>query len=257
MEKRIGHRTLSKLAVAAAIGLGSFAASQAANASLVIDIRATGVNGSALPAGSTAKDVVANPGDVVTLQFVARVAGADALNTNDGFQAVHGTIKSGTGGLLGNLGGSFVTAPFNQSGSQNGSAVDADSDGDLDIGPTQNGGTAAAYWIPRSAALDTGGTPVAGSDPAAKEWLVGGGTFTVGAAATPGQETFIDFLNRRNPTGTVGVSFGTWNEDGVGKNPATGTISDSPVRVSTPVPEPTSLALAGIAGLGLLARRRK
>jgi len=252
MEKRIGHRTLSKLAVAAAIGLGSFAASQAADASLVIDIRATAINGAALPASSTPKDVIANPGDVVTLQFIARVAGADAVNTNDGFGAVHGAIKSSTGGLLGNLGGSFVTAPFNGSGSQNGSAVDADSDGDLDIGTTPVGGTAATFWIPRSPVIDTGGTPVAGSDPAAKEWVVGGATFTV--TGNTG-ETFIDFLNRKNPNNTANVAYGTWNEDTVGKNPVSGTISDSALRVS--VPEPTGLALAGIAGLGLLARRRK
>jgi hypothetical protein len=53
------------------------------------------------------------------------------------------------------------------------------------------------------------------------------------------------------------VAYGTWNEDGVGKNPATGVISDSPVRISaSAVPEPTGLALAGLASLGLLARRR-
>jgi len=255
MEKRIGQRTLSKLAIAAAVGLASFGLSKAADASLVIDIRATGLNGSALPAGSTAKDVVAAPGDVVTLQFIARVTGADTVNTNDGFQAVHGAIKSSAGGLLGNLGGSFVAAPFNGSGAQNGSAIDADADGDLDIGTTPIGGTAATFWIPRSPAIDTGGTPVAGSDPAAKEWVAGGATFTVAAGGQG--ETFIDFLNRKNPNNTANVAYGTWNEDGVGKNAVSGVISDSPVRISAgAVPEPTGLALAGLASLGLLARRR-
>jgi hypothetical protein len=255
MEKRIGQRTLSKLAIAAAVGLASFGLSKAADASLVIDIRATGLNGSALPAGSTAKDVVAAPGDVVTLQFIARVTGANST-LDDGFQAVHGAIKSSTGGLLGNLGGSFITAPFNGTSSQNGSAVDADADGDLDIGTTPNGGTAATFWIPRSNALETtSGTPVAGADPAAREWIAGGATFTVAAGAQG--ETFIDFLNRKNPNGTANVAYGTWNEDGLGKNAATGVISDSPVRISAgAVPEPTGLALAGLASLGLLARRR-
>src|SRR5687767_11564267 len=67
MEKRIGHRTMGKLATAAAVGLAGIGAAQQADASLIIDVRATAVNGQPLSAGSTPKDVIAAPGDTVTL----------------------------------------------------------------------------------------------------------------------------------------------------------------------------------------------
>ena len=260
MEKRIGHRTMGKLAAAAAVGLAGFSASQA-EATMIIDIRATAIDG--VPTAD-AKNVTVLAGDVVTLQVFARVQGTNALN-DEAFKLMIGSFRSSTGGLLGDLGDNRVEPPFNGYASngttpihQNGSQMDVDSDGDLDIGPLAN---APSTFNNRAFSANaevniTNGTVVPGADPAAEDFLIGSMTFTAGAGTTDGQSTFIDFVRRVNPTGTNAIGNSGWTEDGVGRNGC------SPFQVSgvnvigTAVPEPTGLALAGLASLGLLARRR-
>ena len=238
---------MGKLAVAAAVGLASFSAMQAANASLVIDIRATTLNG--VPV-SDPNVVTAGAGDVIGIQIIGRATGTNALN-DEAFQGVHGSLQS-IGNILGDLGNSFVTDPFTGNGSQGGSAFDFDADGDLDIGSTPTTAAGTNFWIARSAASTTAGAPVAGADPASETFVLGGATFTLKAGATG--ESFIDFLVRKAPTGANNLAYGTWTEDNGGKNAVTGVITSDGLTVR--VPEPTGLALAGLATLGLLARRR-
>jgi len=257
MEKRIGYRSVGKLfAAAAACGLVGVAASQA-DASLVIDIRATAVNGLPLNAESTAKSVIVLPGDVVTFGVFAQATGQNGTN-DEQMQGVTGVFQSSSGGLLGDL-VSHTTAGFSALGSQQGSQVDIDSDGDLDIGigpntPTTNSNT---VFQARSAALDPNGAPLS---PNSEEWEIGSLTFAVKAGSEG--ESNINFFVRRNPNGTNNLSYGTWQEDGTtappgNKNPTNSTVTGSGAVVSVgAVPEPTGLALAGIAGFGLLARRR-
>jgi len=243
-------------AAAAACGLAGVAASQA-DASLVIDIRATAVNG--VPVSGDAKNVVAAPGQTVTFGVFAQVSGTNGVN-DEGFQGVSGVFRTSTGGLLGDLvshtAGDAATG-FSALGSQQGSQVDVDTDGDLDIGigpntPTTNSNT---VFQARSGAMNTNGTVLNANT---REWQIGTLDFQVKPDAT-GSST-IDFLVRKNPNGTNNLQYGTWAEDTStnppgNKNPTLGTVTSSPALVS--VPEPTGLALAGIAGLGLLARRRK
>jgi hypothetical protein len=260
MEKRIGHRTMGKLAAAAAVGLVGFGSSQTADASLVIDIRATAVNSQPItvPGNGDAPEtvVVGGAGDVVSFNIIARVTGTNDLD-DEAFKTMNGVFRSSTGGLLGDLSTQFAS-PFNSTGAQNGSQIDIDSDGDFDIGAAPNGGQAnmffAAFFGGTSAFQD--GTVVQQS-PSSEEFLIGTGTWT---ARNGEGETFLDFIRRRNPGNPGGnnVIYANWNEDGT-----SGTASvrngASPYSVdglNIVVPEPSGIALAGLASLGLLGRRR-
>jgi len=243
--RRAFRRFTSSLAIAA--GAVAFAGSTApADAGLMIDLRPTSVNGAVLPRGT--HDVTVAPGDVVTVQVVAVVSGANNVN-DEGFQSIHGAIRSSTGGLLLDMTGSFVTAPFNGNGAQNGSSVDSDADGDLDIGgPVIGPGN--TFFIPRANTVETNGTPIAGANPAAEEFVLGGFTFTV--TGTSG-ELFITFIRRANPNGSDNIAYSGWVEDGVPHNG----LSPYTVRPIVVGPEPGSATLlAAAASVGLLARRR-
>ena len=247
--------TLAAAAVAA-VGLAGFGAGQA-DAGLIIDLRAVAINGVPIP---DQKHVSPNgPGDVVSIQIFARVYGSDAVN-DEGLQSISGSIYS-NGELLGNLINAATVAPFNALGSQNGSQQDIDSDGDLDIGSIPNGArpaTNSLYFLPRSASVQDGsngtlnGTPIPGTNPAAEEWLVG----TVNFIVTGGNGmTWIDFVRRRLPNGENDIATSVWFEEGALRN-GTSPYDTNPVLIGA-IPEPSGLALTGLAALGLLARRKR
>jgi hypothetical protein len=249
MEKRIGYRSMGKLAAAAAVALAGFSVSQA-DASVIIDVRATAVNG--VPTVDQ-KAVTAAPGDVVTFQLFATVTGTNGVD-DEGIQAINGSIRSSTGGLLGNTSSTLI-APFNQSGSSAGATIDVDSDGDLDVsGPNQ--ALAGSFYNPRSAAMTTDGTRSGESE----TFLLSGGTFTVtGSEGT----TVLDYLQHRTSTGANNFAWGTFLVDGNGGGTSPRNAANTPITTSggvtitaSAVPEPTGLALAGLGSLGLLARRR-
>jgi hypothetical protein len=261
MNERLGHSATGKLATAVAAAVGCVGlATERADAGLMIDLRAMTVNGQPLPAGSAADRVEVAPGDVVGINIVAVVSGMNALNDEAG-NDIHGVFRSTTGGLIGDLGNSAVVAPYNASGSQNGLTIDIDSDGDLDVGPIPNGGATGMYWVARSAESQFNGTPIPGANPAAEEFLFGTMTFTAGASVTTGQETFLDFIRRRNPgnPGTNGSNFASWLEDGTGTASVRNGLSPYSVDglAIVGVPEPSGVALAALTSLRLLARRRR
>jgi len=253
MEKRISNRTMGKLVAAAAVGLAGFGAAQHADASLIVDVRATALNGNPLTAGNTAKSVTVATGDVVTLKLFAQISGTNGVN-DEGIQSAQGNMVS-SGALLGTMTSLGATGPnFNQSGTQNGSQQDLDGDTDLDIGaPLGSTATAATgYFAARNASGSVGGTTDLSAQ--SEEVEIGTMTFTVGSGGT---ETFVNFVRRASATNGNQTTAGTWFEDGVSKNAASSSFtSGSPVQVTTGIPEPTGLALAGLASLGLLGRRR-
>jgi hypothetical protein len=253
------RRCRCRRAVSATLGCLAFAAAAAvapatAAADIVIDLRAATVNG--LPVADPNTIAITKVGDVANIDVYARVSGTNTLN-DETFKLIHGVFRSSTGGLLGDL-QSFNVAPFIGSAAQGGSQVDADSDGDLDIGQQPNGGAASTFFVAFSANDEPDGIPLLTS-PAAEEFLIG--TLTWTATSNEG-ETFIDFIRRRNPgnPGGNGPGFMTYNQD-----PATDPLNS--LRTGTApystdglriigVPEPGSLALAPFAALRLLARRR-
>jgi len=292
MDKRFSQRKSGKIlaAAAASVGLAGFA-TQKANASLVIDIRAIGITAGGGTINSGGKGVTAVPGSgaTVTMGIYARVSGTNATQNigdldgngdandttnDDSLNIVTGSFNS-TGALLGNLssnatgqGVSYNTrqAPFNGPGSVNGIASDWDSDGDLDIGAAGTDPTnmfVARAGATTFAALQNGNT---------KSYLSGGvfnlntdetiidpttselriGTLRFVVTGASGSSN-VNFVQR--PTTDAGSAL--WFEDGVatGKSPGTGAyLVGAPVNVA--VPEPATLGLLGIASLGLLARRR-
>ena len=254
MEKRIGNRKVGVLAAAAAAGLAGLGTAQQSDASMIVDIRATHVNGLAIAGGPSKEVAVAGPGDTVTLALFARVSGTNGSNTDEFITSAQGNIVS-SGNLLGNLSGSVV-APFNNTGHQNGSNVDLDGDTDLDIGaPLGSTGTAAlGYFGARGGASPTPTPANIPVDANTGEVQIGQFTFTAGGS---GAETFVNFVRRSTATGGNQSTAGVWFEDGTqnAKNPLNAQMgSGTPVHIV--VPEPTGLALAGVAGLGLLRRRR-
>jgi len=241
MEKRFAHRKTGKVlaAAAAAAGLVGFAASKA-DASMVIDVRATSVNGSS--AGVDTKLANANVGDVVTFGVFAQISGTNGVN-DETITNTQGSFSS-VGGLLGNM-TNTATATLSASGYSNGTVQDFDSDGDLDVGSTAT--VSAGKFIGRAAPPAPGTTNL---NPNTSEIQVATLTFTVTGGSGTAQINFI-------PRG--GSATQVWNEDAVGtvKNNSNGGVFSvgSPVTVGS-VPEPTTIGLLGLASVGLLARRR-
>ena len=248
MEKRLSKRSVGKLVAAAAVGLAGFGASQA-DASLIVDVRATAINGVPLPA-AVRDTLTVSPGDTITLKSFAVMSGTNALN-DESLQRLDGSFVS-SGGLLGNLGNHVLTEPFTAAGSaSNGTTMDIDGDGDIDLGQP-NGGVSTAYVIYRAGAQTSGQALDAGSE----EMELGTFTFEVAQGATG--ETLIQHLRRRTGTGGDSTLYATFVQDGAPYNggTSTGAALIGSDGLTLVVPEPTGLALAGLATLGLLSRRR-
>jgi hypothetical protein len=288
MDKRFSQRKSGKVLAAAAASVGLAGLASQANAGLVIDVRA--INAANNTGGSvSAKSVQAIVGATITMGVYARISGTNAsqvigdfdgeaddpdTSNDDGLNIVTGSFQS-VGLLHGNMGNvagpnnlySPRQAPFNASGSTNGAFADWDSDGDLDLGG--NGTDPTPMWVDRSsattfAALLDGtqkgffSSPAVGNntedtiiDPTTSELRIGTIRFIV---TDGGPQALVNFVPR--PTTDAGAAL--WFEDGAatGKTPGTAPYSiGAPVQV-VPVPEPATIGMLGIAGLGLLARRR-
>jgi MYXO-CTERM domain-containing protein len=209
--------------------------SAAASAALVIDVRATAVNGGTLVGPKEVVGVA--PGSTVTMSVFALTTGNDGSTANDGILSFAGSFLTSGGTTFGNL--VATRAPtMTGTGGSNGLVTDLDGDGDLDVG-SNNSASATLFFSARSSVAPD---PVFGP-----EVLVGTVTMAVTAGGlTP---TLANFRPRL--AGTAG----SWFEDGT-QITSSAFTAGAPVAVNG-VPEPTALGLAGLAGLGALARRRR
>lgn len=283
------RRQVSIVASSAALVAGLVVASPAAAQQQPVgtyDLRVRQVTGGGTVSGG--KSVAnATAGSLVTLDLFFVVANGNANQGDDGVSNLQGSVRSLAGGLLGNVGGTaqgqssspntFLAAPFQGPGSQNGFTFDVDGDGDLDLGRDTEFGTPVAdtAFTPQNqylTASSTGnlGAPIFGSGGAGNaEFLIATIPFTVSGADGSTSLQFIPHNagsgttgSRRNQRFTVdGVNY-LVNGAGVGiagptSTPVSGAIAQGAPVTITAVPEPGTLGVLALAGTGLLARRRR
>ncbi len=254
--------------------LGVLAISQAVEASLIVDLRFTD--------GNDAK--IINAGDLtpITIQAWAAVTGAAGNNAEEGLQSVIAAIRSNIvlPGITGGITSASLASGWGGSGSAVGVATNLSADGIGDWGNASNtpltlGTTFFRARTTKSVPnqIDFGdATSPAGSTfnnlaDGGAEFLIGTFTFTPTAAATG---AVLRYAPSTVLGGTVAPA-GWWEDAGDtsaanptgGKLVANGTLgpaTPNALQVNavtiTVIPEPTTLGLAGLAGLGLIRRRR-
>lgn len=164
--------------------------------------------------GSTA--TVANVGDQVKFDIWFTVTGHDTDLTNEGLQTVNASLLSTNligGSVNGTITVDTIEAPFTANGSQTGSQVDLDGDGDLDVG-SNNNANLEGFFLARSSSLTTTGGTTEG---ASRSWKVGTGTFTA-TTLLYGVSTNLVARTREHPFAY------TYQEDAVPLQPHNGGV---------------------------------
>ncbi len=214
---------------------------------------------------------------------ILAVAGSFKSNTGTGSSAASGGVKgnlssfrtpntaTNTNGVQGVAGMGFTGT-----GGSQGVAADLDNDGDLDVGSDNPNDASATFFADRANVAPfpnfAGNNPDAGNtNPFAPRILLG--TLKMVITSITGADATVNFFKREVNSGGA-----SWFEDAVTQfdsdsnvtgysnavnydpaNPSTWTVGANVVitGVGGAVPEPTTLGFASLAGLGLLARRRK
>ena len=180
-------------------------------------------------AATGADSAVVTAGQVLTLDVVATVTAPDGTTVNDAVQDVEGSFLSAAAAaspVAGNL-SVANTAPFNGLGSEPGTVVDLNGDGNLDVGSND---TAAAdsqiggYFFARSG--DSPETAPAGTTAGdSVSFVIATATYTV-TAVNGGGETNLNFRPRDTSAddqgqGTIAARWGETPPDSSGSETLT------------------------------------
>jgi len=250
-----------KAAAAAAVlaSIGGFASS--ANASVLFDLVATGGNGATVSNGGKTVTIdpnAANP--TVTFQINAVFPNANSNQGDDG-------LTQAVGSLVGNFGGGGSVhgvltgqnlAPFQGLGTSTGSAVVSGSD--TNVGSDTAFGTAATDGT-QFQADSTSGSPVLGPASTAGAFveLFGTATYTINKVTSAQGSSLVQYIAHTTAATGAASHIQQFESDGT-QSFVNG--SSALVGIGTPVtvsltPEPGTLAVLGLGGMGLLLRRRR
>jgi hypothetical protein len=257
-------RFMKKAALAAAVAVGM---ASWAHASLVVDLVATnGTAGDVTVAANGASAQVKQVGDVVNFNIVATVTGTQTVNTAQGLQTIVGAVLSNLtagGSAIGDMGSGGATSivpnsTFNTITTQKGALQDVNSQPGLDAGGAPSDTTNGDFVIfssgPTAATAASAPSGTASQNGSATTFILGTGSWTVTSISGTGATT----LNWEYRTPSFANRAAAWQEDGQTVNDKNGVYTAGPgIAVNVAAPEPGTLALLGLGGMGLLLRRRR
>jgi hypothetical protein len=231
--------------------------SQAARANLTFDLRADSVSGTDVQLNGSKSVTISSSsaGGGIVFELWAIITGSNADPSDErinNFAVRAISSNSGAGAVRGNMANTppptmGIQNGYDQPGFSNGTLMDLDGDGDMDIGGV--GPTAIGYIVGRNTTPPT----YVGGGPAA-EFLLYRFSLPIDqvTAVSSADLTVVNIERHPSPTAFL------WSQDGTPIGPTTSNIIIAPgVTISIPEPSTVALALLALAGVAIALRRRR